>query len=904
MSQFAAGVFLFIIPGILPAYVRYRSGEARNRFSMGVSALCFAFLILVCTSGMICLLFGDVVFSMKYHPYVLLYVSWFVGAYGISFVLSVFTPMRGKGMSGAGGRVGLLVFSALWGILAAGLFYDDYAERHIVINEVCSHNLSLALDGNGNNSDYIELYNPSFTLVSLEGWCLTDREDANGDREEHCFPEIYMNPRSYLLLFADGTARTVTEEDSGEQFIYLGFQIKEEGETLTLIDDRGNTIDRVTVPALAADVTYARLKDGRDLWSVVRNGTPAKTNKGLVSYVVPTLDAPVFSSASGFYQEPFALSLTAEKGESIYYTLDGSTPTSESALYTSPIMIYDATDLENHYASIGNISSEGDYQPDDRIDKGTVVKAFCINEAGETSEIVSQVYFVDFNGKEGYDDVKVMSVEGDPADFFSEDRGIYVLGDRYQDWINYREDMGYSFAANYTHADRTAERAVTATLFDADKKLIGEERIGVRIRGGASRNLRQKGFNFYTRNTYGEDLLGLGSKMLRTSGSIDTNVTMLRDVFNQSLVEDRHLETQPGEPCMLFLNGEYWGLYNLQTRFTEEYFQEKYGLEEDNVIMIKQDKRVSVGRDSDMDLYSELISYAQEQDLSRPEAYERIGQMMDIQSFIDHYCFEIYIGNTDWPLNNVCCWRSRTDTGETEYEDGRWRWGLYDTDESTGIYEDGMGTYSSNPFLEDAHWFGTPLTTPLMSNLIENEQFRKQFAVTFMDMINKNFAYQHVHDKLYEMAEIYAAPMVKSYSRFNGEAYTSDTFWENIALIDEFYEKRADYVIPDFTEALGLAGTQGEVVLQTVCATQDGGTVLSSECGKIMLNTIIPEMEQGQWSGRYLTDYAVTARAQAADGYRFTGWQGTYESADEMIEAGVVEEGICLRAVFEPVEAQ
>lgn len=466
-----------------------------------------------------------------------------------------------------------------------------------------------------------------------------------------------------------------------------------------------------------------------------------------------------------------------------------------------------------------------------------------------------------------------------------------------------------SFMANYTHSDKTKERPVTAALFDADGKLLGEERIGVRVRGGSSRNLRQKGFNFYARQEYGEDVLGLRSKMLRTSGSIDTNVTMLRDVFNQSLVEDRELETQPGQPCAVFLNGEYWGLYNLQSRFSAGYFEEKYGLSEDEVIVVKQDNRVSVGRETDLSFYQELVSYAREADLSDPEAYREIGRMMDIQSFIDHYCFEIYIANTDWPLNNLCCWRSRKEDGASDYEDGRWRWGVYDTDESTGIYKDGMGTYASDPFSEESHWFGAPLTTPLMSNLIENETFRQQFALTFMDMANKNFAYGDVHGKLYEMAALYAAPMEKSYHRFNDGIYTQDTFWENIGVIDEFYEKRADYVVPDFADALGLSGETGEVILQISNMTNASEMTGVSEMkdtgasgGTIRLNTITPDLKGGEWRGTYFTDYSVTATAVPAEGYRFAGWQGTYESGEKTIEAAVTEEGICLRAVFVPEE--
>ncbi|MBD5517922.1 MAG: hypothetical protein HDR07_05340, partial [Lachnospiraceae bacterium] len=657
------------------------------------------------------------------------------------------------------------------------------------------------------------------------------------------------------------------------------------------------------VPELVADVTYARLQDGRDSWDIVKNGTPGESNEKLTAYVIPTLAEPVFSAKSGFYEQPFALSLQAGEGETIYYTLDGSTPTADSECYTGPIWIEDASGKDNHYANIENIAIDGDYQPDHRIDKGTVVKAVCVNEKGETSDIASQTYFVDFAPKSGYERVRIMSVVVEDDDFFSPDRGIYVLGDKYRDWVAYREDMGYSFAANYTHPDKTTERPVTVTMFDTDGTLLTEERIGVRVRGGSSRNLRQKGFNFYTRKEYGEDPLGLAAKMLRTSGSIDTNVTMLRDVFNQSLMADRHLDIQQGEPCMVFLNGEFWGLYNLQTRYTKQYFEEQYGIDRDRIVMVKQDNRVSIGTDQDLALYNEMVSYAHKQDLSEPEAYERIGQMMDIQSFIDHYCFEIYIGNTDWPLNNVCCWRTRTEDGESAYEDGRWRWGLYDTDESTGIYAEGMGTYTADPFLEEAHWFGAPLTTPLMSNLIENEAFKKQFTLTFMDMVNKNFAYEQVHDKLYQMAEVYAEPMVKSHRRFNGEVYTQDTFWDNIAVIDEFYEKRGDYVVDYFARALALSGTEGTVTLQTACMIPETGeTELSSACGSITLNTIVPELTRGEWSGRYLTDYPVTATAQPAEGYRFVGWEGSSSSDEVCLEAEVSAEGICLRAVFEPIE--
>lgn len=896
MSQFIAGIVLFLIPGLLPAHVHYKNDEKGSRLSLAVNAMTDAFLILICTYGYMYLLFGDAVFSAIpggtsksfYDHYLLLYIVYFVGAYSFSFLMTLAAVWKyRRNVFDSRGYLHLFMVTVLWVLLFVGIGYDDYAKKHIVINEVCSSNLSLILDDDGENSDYIEIYNPSFTSVSLKGWHLTDSENV---LQSKAFSDLYIEPRSYLVFFANGTtSQGVLPEKEERQYGYLDFKVNELGETLVLADENGCIIDRVDVPELTTDVSYVRLKDGQDSWSIVKNGTPGKTNEGLSAYVIPTLELPVFSVGSGFYGKPFTLSLSAGQDQKIYYTLDGSEPTTESLLYTEPITIRDNSDTENCYANIGGIAREGDYQPTYLIDKGTVVKAICVNEKDEVSEVASQVYFVGFDEKSGYENVKIMSVVGNPADFFSEDRGIYVLGDIYQEWVDYRESLGYSFAANYTDTDKTGERAVTVTLFDEGKNLIAQEKIGVRIRGGSSKGMRQKGFNFYARKVYGEEILGLCRKMLRTSGSIDTNRTMLRDVFNQSLVADRDLETQPGEPCVLFLNGEYWGLYNLQARFTEEYFEEKYGITEDNLIMVKQDKRISIGEEEDMALYTELVSYAMEQDLSRQENYETIAQMMDIQSFIDHYCFEIYIGNTDWPLNNVCCWRSREADGTSEYTDGRWRWGVYDTDESTGIYPEGMSTYSSNAFLEDAHWFGSPTTTPLMSNLLDNAEFKKQFVLSFMDMANENFAYDRVHEGLYKLASVYAEPMVETYHRFNGDEYTLDTFYENIGRIDEFYRHCYEYIVPYMAETMELQGSLETVTLQSAAG------------GNIVLNTIAPDLSSGEWSGSYYTDYPVTATAVAEDGYRFAGWQGSYEDMHETIEAEVTEGGIVLKAVFVPV---
>lgn len=121
MGQFIAGFFLFIVPGMLPAYVQYKDAERDGWISAGVAVLLYDFLILVCTGGMAYLLFGDVVFSIAYNPYLLLYVFWIVGAYGISFVLGILAGLKKPGAFRGSGRAGVLIGSALW-----ILFWRDF----------------------------------------------------------------------------------------------------------------------------------------------------------------------------------------------------------------------------------------------------------------------------------------------------------------------------------------------------------------------------------------------------------------------------------------------------------------------------------------------------------------------------------------------------------------------------------------------------------------------------------------------------------------------------------------------------------------------------------------------------------------------------------------------------------
>ena len=139
------------------------------------------------------------------------------------------------------------------------------------------------------------------------------------------------------------------------------------------------------------------------------------------------------------------------------------------------------------------------------------------------------------------------------------------------------------------------------------------------------------------------------------NGGNDLGFAQFRDNYIQSLVGDRAFETLSSRPAIMFINGEYWGVYTLQEDYSDNYIENNYNIDKDNVIIIECGHSVDEGLEEDLTLYKELINFAKNNDLSISSNYEKISGMMDMQSFIDYYCTEIFIANHDWMNNNNRC---------------------------------------------------------------------------------------------------------------------------------------------------------------------------------------------------------------------------------------------------------
>lgn len=675
----------------------------------------------------------------------------------------------------------LMAIGLAFGFYIAGNFYLIYAEGAVVINEVCSDNFEMIADKDGRYSDYIELYNPTPTELSLKGYSISNDEQ---NLNKYILEDIKIKGRGYVLIFMNGG-----KTPSGEETIEAPFKLSTKGERLFFSSREGKIIDSVEVPGLDYDTAYARTEDGGADWERAAC-TPLKKNDGRKMG-----SSVILSQESGFYTEPFYLEMTAEEGRKIYYTLDGSRPNADSHLYTEPLYIEDVSDREDVYSDRTDISYLFPEAFEKKVDKATVIRAIALDNEGNGEEEASGVYFVDFEDKYGYEGIQIVSFLVEPDDLFGDEKGIYVLGDAYQTYLDNGGDPEYMNAdANYLMTGKEWEREAVVTYFNKDKTPLFTQSCGIRIQGASKRFTVQKSFTINARYKYGEpyfkeNIFGKDYQMNRLVMKNSMRY-IPRETFPYELVEEKDIGLKDYDYCALFINGEYWGLYLVEEKYNSSYFEQHYGVDRDNLILVKGGL-LDEGTKADMTLYGELLEFAQKVDLSIDENYDKICEIMDIQSFIDFTCTQVYIANMDFSsLKNCYVWRAR-ETKEGKYEDGKWRWLLYDLDFSQGGEE--INSYKVNSFSTEMPWcYPVVVEDTLMKSLMKNDKFKEQFKAAFLEMAATNFEASAVLERIDRWEEILREPMTASMQRFSRQDYQEEDFDLNTMKV--FYQNRFAYI--------------------------------------------------------------------------------------------------------------
>ncbi len=578
-----------------------------------------------------------------------------------------------------------------------------------------------------------------------------------------------------------------------------------------------------------------------------------------------------FSAESGVYAEEFELTLSSEEEGDIYYTTDGSDPTvSDSAVkYEGAVKIADRSGEANVVSAVDPVLISGNFNepntdkdnfvtdkkaPEDgAVDKCTVIRAAVKKSDGSFLGSSANTYFIgtpeehiqglaESCAASGHS-LAVVSLSVNYDDFFDSEKGIYVKGDIFDKDLSaflQREkkvtdnETARQLDANYKQRGKEWEReaAMTFMEFTADgAETVLTQNCGVRIQGNYSRSDLQKGLRLYARKDYGEnnfDYAVFGEDYLNDSGEVmdkfDTLIlraggncaftAKFNDTYWQSMIEDFDCETKKSRPCVVYLNGEYWGLYVLEEDYTNDYFEDLHGVDKKQVIVYKGDAEAySSGYTLDEGdvpegeregyYFSQLNEFFRtHDDAASDEAYAELTALVDPQSVMDYFAVECWINNKwDWPGKNWSMWKTAEVDENNEYADGRWRFMFYDV-EFGGV--SGSSDAKTNTIKEDNYKpnglldMGTNNPAVLsFAYLMTNEGFRNEFYDRLTGLSEGEFEQSAALERLEEFEDIYSPLYDQFFERYPDTGSKDEALeggYASSQCIRDFLEKRADNI--------------------------------------------------------------------------------------------------------------
>lgn len=467
---------------------------------------------------------------------------------------------------------------------------------------------------------------------------------------------------------------------------------------------------------------------------------------------------PVPSAAPGSYDAVQQISLSCEtEGAVIYYTTDGTEPTQNSARYAGAIPV-DATGMVRARAY-----KEG------FIESAVATATFIIGEPHS---------------------LPVVSLVTDPNNLWDEQTGIYAMGP------GAAEDYPYE-GANF---HQSWEKPASFEVFDESGAEVFAQNVAIRIQGGYSRGRSQKSFAIMARSEYGPGSMAYAffdnrpyteyqSLVLRNGGQ-DQSIGKIREVVALSLVEGQgfNVLTQACKPYVLYLNGEYWGVYFLMEKRNEAFIAQHEGIQDpDRMNVLKASSIVLQGSNEE---YKALTQYIGSHDMSLKENYDYVAARVDTDSFMDLMICQLWVANSDYA--NVMFYQT--------LPDGKWKQIYYDFCWTLGN-SDGGFNHQTLKYRMDSSKAGSSLLVGLLKYKPWRDAFVERFAWALREVYNP--------DRVITVIDAIAAQvrdeMPAERAKFGG----SMTAWEaEVEEMKDFARNRGAAIVGQLESVLSLSPEQ------------------------------------------------------------------------------------------------
>jgi hypothetical protein len=666
-----------------------------------------------------------------------------------------------------------------------------------------------------NFDSWIELYNPGDTDIDLGGMYLSV-DDNN--------PLQWQMP-SDMGIIKKGGFKVIWLGSNNIKSNQAPFKLDCDGGTITLSDRNGEQIAEQEYPEAMSRTAYARKTDGGDEWGWTATPTPEATNTTAV-FAKERLKAPVVNQGSQLFKSVVNIVVDIPEGTTLRYTTDGSVPTTSSPVSTKGM--FSITKTTNY---VFRLFQDG-YLP-----SVPVTRSYIQTNDQYTLPIISIV------GNEKY---------------FTDDMwGIDVVGK------NGISGNGRDEPANW---NQDWDRPVNFSYMSPDGQMLFNQDVNTAVSGGWTRQIDPRSlklkankifdgknrfdFSFFPQKPYIRN-----KQLVLRNGGNDywDNSARFLDAALETVIQRSgiDLDCQSYVPIIEYVNGKLRGVLNMREPNNDKYAYANFGYDDEELDAF-ENKEFKNGND---EAYKRLVSLSE--NVNDAGVYDEIRTLLDIDEFINYMAVELYIGNDDWPNNNVKAYRSQLD--------GRYRFVCFDLD-----YCFNRWSHTISSVLNDYSKGNQRIEMiVLFVNLLKHDGFRRQFIDAFCIAAGSVFEKERVYSIVDELlARI--KPMTDLMKQKGMDSgHNPDRSANNIK---NKLSNRLSTLISNLQSCspMKLSGVQ-----------KHSATLAADiECANLYVNGL--QVPYAYFKGQLFSP--VTIEAKAPVGYTFTGWKKSVTATSQIVK--------------------
>ncbi len=612
--------------------------------------------------------------------------------------------------------------------------------------------------------------------------------------------------------------------------LHTSYSLNSTGQQLVLHNAAGGVVDSITIGGMQPNHSRGRQPDGSANWCLFTQATPDTTNFSASCYSGYG-SAPTIALTSGFYSGSQTTTISATTPGTIHYTLNGQDPQSWSPTYAGSVAINSTLVLRAKL-----IPSDTNYLP---------------------GPVAASSYFLNENVA-----LPVVSIVTDPYNLFDQDYGIYMLGNTPDTAIS---DIPF-FDANFWQG---WIRPCNVSYFDTTHALKFETPASIRIQGNFSKVFAQKGFFIDCDDDYGAKPINYQlfpdkpateyrGFNLRNTGTDYNNCHMRDRMIHKTIQPVCDVDMMDGFACVVFINGAYWGVYEMREKQDKHYIANNSECDDDSTNFLQFNGDIIEGDNAD---FIRTYTFIGGNDMTVQANIDSAATMWDFENMCDYFITETFYANTDWIgtyTNNIKFWQPRN-------YDAPWRYVLWDLDLALNSDTINMLNIAINPPVMNPHSY-------MIRSLLQNDSFRIYFVNRYADLLNTTFypynTYDYIvatylemlpeMDRHFDMWGVGGPPLFTP----SWLQWQMDTAQWTQNVID-----MANIMFARPTYCRQHIQSQFNLPQQKYCAFD----MFPAAAGTVKLNTIT--LDSVPWIGVYFTGNPITMTAIANPGYEFLYWE-------------------------------